>query len=196
MENKPKIAILGFGSLIWEKRPEFDNWHEDWQKDGPTLQIEFSRISKTTRMGALTLVIDPVHGTETRVAWCISKRKDPDDAFCDLRCREGTTIDNIGKMLISDGLPSEQPAWLRVIYNWAIGKGKDAVVWTDLKSNFEEIEKRRFSTENAIEYIQTRLTPEGKVKAAEYVWRAPDFVKTPLRNILQSEPWFPKPKDA
>ena len=38
------------------------------------------------------------------------------------------------------------------------------------------------------------LTPEGKVKAAEYIWRAPEFVKTPVRTALQKEPWFLKQK--
>lgn len=53
----PKIAILGWGSLIWDERPEFDSHHEEWTSGGPVLQLEFSRISES-RKGALTLVID------------------------------------------------------------------------------------------------------------------------------------------
>jgi hypothetical protein len=30
--------------------------------------------------------------------------------------------------------------------------------------------------------------------AAEYVWRVPDFVVTPLRETLQAEPWFKNPE--
>jgi hypothetical protein len=40
-----KIAILGWGSLLWDKRPEFDEQHDEWQFDGPKLKIEFSRVS-------------------------------------------------------------------------------------------------------------------------------------------------------
>jgi hypothetical protein len=49
-----------------------------------------------------------------------------------------------------------------------------------------------FSVVAAIAYIKG-LSPEGKAKAAEYVWRAPDFVQTPVRAVLQQEPWFERP---
>jgi hypothetical protein len=32
---QPQIAILGWGSLLWEDRPEFDEWHDNWRSDGP-----------------------------------------------------------------------------------------------------------------------------------------------------------------
>ena len=54
-----RISILGWGSLIWESRPAFDDLHGAWHPDGPTLKLEFSRVSLKTRLGALTLVIDP-----------------------------------------------------------------------------------------------------------------------------------------
>jgi hypothetical protein len=66
------------------------------------------------------------------------------------------------------------------------------VIWTALKSNFNENGRPPFSIEAAVSYLKT-LKPEAKVKAAEYVWRAPDFVKTPLRSSLEAEPWFAKP---
>jgi len=40
-------------------------------------------------------------------------------------------------------------------------------------------------------YIK-ELKPEGKAKAAEYVWRTPDFAKTPVRSALETRPWFAK----
>ncbi len=68
------------------------------------------------------------------------------------------------------------------------------VVWTDLESNFKNKSKNKtnFSVESAIAHIQ-KLEAEGKAKAAEYVWRAPDFVRTELRTALENEPWFKKP---
>ena len=65
----------------------------------------------------------------------------------------------------------------------------DVVVWTDLPSNFEKEKGKAFSVDKACKHLQG-LSPEGKAKAAEYVWRAPDFVQTPLRQRLQQEPWF------
>jgi len=40
-----KIAILGRGSLLWDKKPEFEKRHGSWYEDGPLLKLEFSRIS-------------------------------------------------------------------------------------------------------------------------------------------------------
>lgn len=68
-----RIAILGWGSLLWDGGPEFDKWHGPWEYDGPSLKLEFTRVSEK-RLKALTLVIDAEHGTETSVAWCLSKR--------------------------------------------------------------------------------------------------------------------------
>lgn len=73
-------------------------------------------------------------------------------------------------------------------------KKLDAVVWTDLPANFAEKShpKAPFSIPAALAHLQ-KLSPEAKSLAAEYVWRAPDFVKTPLRTSLQAAPWFVAP---
>ncbi len=185
----PRTAILGWGSLLWEGGSEFDRWHEDWQYDGPSLAIEFSRVSDS-RLGALTLVIDSEHGSPTTVAWCLSTRGNPAEAVSDLRSREGTTPDNIGQARSGDLPTSDQMR--TVILEWAEAKKLDAVVWTKLSSNFERRAGKPFSVETAIEYIAA-LRPPSKVKAAEYVWRAPEFVRTPLRDALERGPWFDPP---
>ncbi|MDA8349013.1 MAG: hypothetical protein M0038_09465 [Pseudomonadota bacterium] len=188
-----RIAILGWGSLLWEGGPEFDNFHDEWKFDGPQVQLEFSRISKK-RLGALTLVIDHEHGSPTTVAWCLSRRLQVEDAICDLRSREETTLANIGRLdvpeapLPAGGVARNDAAEGPMIV-WARSKGINVVIWTALKSNFAAQTKLPFSTVAALSYVKT-LPPEGKVKAAEYVWRAPEFVQTPMRRALQQEPWF------
>lgn len=186
-----KIAILGWGSLLWDPRPEFDNQHEDWQDDGPSLKIEFSRISKS-RACALTLVLDPENGEMCRVAYTLSRRTNPCDARCDLRSREATELKYIG-LYPSDEAPEPEvdAESLQKIQTWMSEKELDSVIWTALTSNFAEIRKQQFSVKNAISHIQN-LCPEGKAKAAEYVWRAPHFIDTHLRRKLQSAPWFPR----
>ena len=92
MTMSKRIAILGWGSLLWDGDDHFDRWHDAWKYDGPSLRLEFSRVS-SSRLGALTLVIDPQHGSETTVAWCLSKRKDADDAVADLRCAKDVPSD-------------------------------------------------------------------------------------------------------
>jgi len=191
-EKKMKIAILGWGSLLWEGGPEFDSWIEPWRYDGPALKIEFSRVSEK-RLGALTLVIDTENGLSTQVAWCLSKRAKLEDAVADLRCREGTTNENIGCVCLDERpAPPNTLEKEDSIVAWARERKLDAVVWTALKSNFKEKVNKPFSVKAVVAYVKT-LSPAGKAKAAEYVWRAPDFVQTAVRSALQHEPWFSKP---
>lgn len=187
-----KIAILGWGSLLWEGGEQFENQHSAWQYDGPSLKLEFSRIS-SSRLGALTLVIDPEHGSMTTVAWCLSKRNDPLDAICDLRCREGTTVQNIGRVFLGNMRRNHSfnKDSRQAVVSWARAKQLDVVVWTDLQSNFSDKKGTPFSIQASLSYLRT-LSPEAKSKAAEYIWRAPDFVQTPLRAALQQESWFIK----
>jgi hypothetical protein len=186
-----KIVILGWGSLLWDQYAEFDKQHEDWQYDGPSVRLEFSRISRT-RNRALTLVLDINNGKLCQVVYALSKRKNPDDAICDLRRREGTTHENIGFYFVDGSRKqSREEDALKTIRIWALKKKIDVVIWTDLASNFQKESKgnKPFSIEAALCHIQS-LDTEGKARAAEYVWRAPDFIDTPLREALQSQPWF------
>lgn len=189
------IAILGWGSLLWDGGHEFDARHGRWEYDGPTLKIEFSRVSKT-RGDALTLVIDDQHGSHLQVAWCLSTRQTLEDAVCDLRCREQTRVEDIGYVRLHTQPPTftNSPTRQELI-DWGRQKNLDAIVWTTLENNFQNPEKMRgpFSVDAALAHLQS-LDPAGKARAAEYVWRAPIFVKTPLRDTLQREPWFSEAK--
>lgn len=185
----PQTAILGWGSLLWEGGAEFDRWHAEWSCDGPSLPIEFSRVS-TSRLGALTLVIDHEHGSPITVAWCLSKRKDPDDAVADLRCREACLLKNIARLDLpfspSGSLDRKE---VTAVAEWATNRHLDVVVWTALENNFEEKVRKPYSVAEAVAYLKSLPRP-AKVRAAEYVWRAPAFVQTNLRKALETEPWF------
>ena len=181
--------MLGWGSLLWEAAPEFDQWHDPWRLDGPTLKLEFSRVS-SSRKGALTLVIDPRHGAPNPVAYCTSRRATLDDAFADLNRREGTIQGNIGRISTANGdCRCRDPASGEAIRAWATMKGFDAVVWTDLSSNFKEKTGQVFSVAAAIDYLRT-LDPIASTKAVEYIRKAPPFIQTPLRNALETDPRF------
>jgi hypothetical protein len=184
-----RICILAWGSLIWDSHPEFDEHHDPWKPDGPTLKLEFSRVSRSRR-GALTLVIDPHNGAPCQVVYAESNRRDPDDAICDLRCREGTVRRHIGFMFL-DGSRSQggDQETQESIRTWARAKRIDLVVWTDLPPNFEKEVRQAFTLESACTYLQ-ELPPDGKAMASEYVRRAPAFVVTALRTRLQNELWF------
>ena len=182
----PRIAVVGWGSLLWEGGAKFDRWHDEWRPDGPIFNLEFCRISDS-RLGALTLVIDNAFGVPTTVAWCLSKRRDPLDAVADLRCREGCSFRYIAclNLAVEGPLPKE----LCDVVDWGRRFNLDFIVWTALSGNFQHRLRQRFTIANALAYIQ-QLDPAAKAKAAEYLWRAPAFVRTPLRAALQQAPWF------
>jgi hypothetical protein len=188
----PGIAILGWGSLLWEGGSDFDRRHDDWQYDGPSLEIEFSRISGT-REGALTLVIDSEFGCPMTVAWCLSKRQRVNETMEDLRLREGTSLEHIGDLIVSQHCRGHRSVAEFSIVTWAREKGLDAVIWTALERNFENRIKVPFSVDSAVSYIKG-LGASPRAKAIEYVLRAPNFVQTPVRSALQRESWFGQTK--
>jgi hypothetical protein len=194
-----KVAVLGWGSLLWDDRPEFKSFNDrlgGWKSDGPSLRLEFARVS-ISRDGALTLVlVDEPAGAPCIVSHALINRKLLEDAVCDVRCREGANLADIGYCVVSNpkDYRGRDQSVVDIIRAWAADKKFDAVVWTDLRSNFPEKSNPKvvFSVPAALAHIQ-HLNPKGKSMAAEYVWRAPVFVQTPLRASLQAEPWFESP---
>jgi hypothetical protein len=182
-----RVAILGWGSLLWDGGPAFDAQHDPWRCDGPELRIEFSRIS-ATRGGALTLAIDAENGAPTQVAWCLSRRATIGEAIEDLRVREGAAARHIGNFSIGGGVHYRDGEAFAVIRVWASTRGLDGVVWTDLPSNFMEIAGQPFSVAAGIAYLQS-LNSDSRARAMEYIWRAPDRVRTPLREAFAQTSW-------
>lgn len=184
-----QTAIIAWGSLIGESRDEFDKQHDSWLREGPVLPIEFSRIS-ATRNYALTLVIDPDNGIQTRTWFAISKRKDAEDAACDLRSREGTTIRNIGIYNARTGVICSRWSFIAdKVKMWAEMKGFCAVVWTDLISNFVERTGHLFSAQSGVDYVST-LPHEGKSAMRNYFAVVPPEVVTPFRALAHSSACF------
>jgi hypothetical protein len=179
------VAILGWGSLLWDERAGFDELHEPWKFDGPSLKIEFSRISQS-RLGALTLVIDPDNGCPTTVAYCISSRSKIELAAEDLRVREGAGKKGIGYFSKDGNSQFRDKPTYDAITAWAASKALDGVVWTDLRSNFAKETGKSFSVEAALDYL-AGLKGGAKAKAEEYLQKAPDFVQTPLRKAWNKQ---------
>ena len=183
-----KIVFLGWGSLIWEPNAKFDKRHDKWRHGGPVLKIEFSRIS-STRGRALTLVIDPTNGVETPVLWSNAMRKTLKAARKDLAKREECDIDRIHYLNVQDDPRQGETEAEKRIRAWAVTFGFDTVVWTGLTCNFHDKRNVPFSVSEAIKYIQS-LLPADKSAAAEYLWRAPCVVQTPVRATFEVAPWF------
>ncbi|MEM2969955.1 MAG: hypothetical protein QXR63_03350 [Candidatus Bathyarchaeia archaeon] len=178
-----EIAILGWGSLIWN--PKSLKIDGEWKTDGPLLPVEFARISKKW---PLTLVIYP-GAQEVQVLWALSTYKILSEAIENLRTREETTTNNIGFICIRNNKRKCHETHRKIpaiIQQWAAKKKLDAVIWTDLCSNFKEKTGKEFNEENVIKYLKT-LDSEALCKAKEYVSKAPEQIKTQIRNKIMQE---------
>ena len=185
-----KHVILGWGSLLWDEGRFPLRLKSEWDSDGPSLPLEFSRVSQT-RNGALTLVVDPGNGENCQSSFALLARKHLHDVICDLRCREGTVLRRIGFVdTVSDAQRSNVHSDLAgVLRNWAQERGFSSVVWTDLPSNFNKRDRGQFSVEAATRYLKG-LDTDGVRKAREYIKRAPESVSTPLRRHLEKFEWW------
>ncbi len=133
-----KIAVLAWGSLI--PKPKCLKISGNWHFDGPKLPIEYARISCD---GRLTLVIYE-NADDLQTLWAYSYFEDLDSAVENLRCRENTpSINRIGYVTENpiDFRSNVIPGIDKQIRTWAKDKNIDAVIWTDLPSNFEQERK-------------------------------------------------------
>jgi len=182
-----KIAILGWDSLVW--RPGALPLATEWKKGGPSLPLEFSRISRS-RGGALTLVIDPLHGTSTPTRFAASSRSDLTSVIEDMRSRERTSPEQVGYLDLRNqtvNCRTHREA-AQTIGRWAMETGFQAAVWSDLPSNFEE-HGGAFSVADGIRYLVSLREP-GAGMARQYLLRAPLEIVTPLRERLWVHPWL------
>lgn len=137
-----------------------------------------------------SLVIDAINGAAVPTQFVRSPRTDPDDAIADLCRREQTTEAHIGVAKIAGGRQVCHVASVSsVIRGWCVDHGFDAVVWTDLESNFEDETDRPFSVEAAISYL-TSLPKATAARARKYISNAPVGTDTPLRRTLQEIGWL------
>jgi hypothetical protein len=183
-----------------------------FKQGGPTLRIEFSRVSED---GRLTLVIDRENGADVPTRVATSTRSTLDDAVTDVwiretrffgersgaekRSKDGTIgyADLAGENASIKIHPDHQYAY-DLITPWLKTSGFDAVVWTALRSNFKD-----FSVEEAVNYLKSLPRTFHSEKASqqdafEYIVRAPEEVETPLRKRLRDLgliPRMPSPND-
>jgi hypothetical protein len=181
-----RIAIIGWGSLIWDPRGlEINNniGEKGWKNDGPELPIEFAKISKD---GRLTLVI--TEGVEfVKTYYAESNFEYLDRAILNLADRERTNKSNIGFYDKTNNSSSGSNEFnIKNIKTWIRDKDYDAVIWTALESNWKDKRGEEFSNDDAIEYLKDTLILTN-VKVKEYIENAPLQINTKLRKIIERE---------
>jgi len=186
-----KIAILGWGSLIWNPKLLQYNKEIGWQKDGPILPLEFARISKD---GRLTLVITS-DGKEVQTLYTLSTITSLDEAILDLAVREGSGRKSIGYYNKQrDKISPENFNYLENLKAWlAINPKIEAVIWTNLGANWKETDRIKSKKQDRIEHLKA-LNGPSKVIAEEYIRKAPRQINTIYRQEIEKElNWFPIP---
>jgi hypothetical protein len=175
------IAIVGWGSLIWDSGPlEFDRTI-GWRPGGPQLNIEFSRKSKDGRM---TLVIDDRDGAPVTTRYAASTSSSLDSAIHNLAERESAPgAEAIGFLTLgSTNSVSRSDASYTTIETWCAANGFTSAVWTDLPP------MSGYTLRGAICYLEG-LSGTALFRAREYFVRAPPEVKTPLRDAMIRRGW-------
>jgi hypothetical protein len=177
-----KIAVLGWGSLIWNQA-ELKIIDNKWNKDGPILPIEFARISQD---GRLTLVIKP-NWKEVTTQYAVSAFEQLNQALENLMVREKTALNRIGYYNFLNNEKHIRPANEVIIPNlkaWRDQTNVDAVIWTDLPPNFYDLRRLTFDLGNVDGFLKG-LNQEEFALAKEYIANAPEQISTRYRTDIK-----------
>lgn len=188
MALRGRIAILGWGSLLWDLDDLAPKVAGPWAlRAGPRLPMEFSRVSPKRLLG-LALCLDPAVGVPCPTHAIRSIRSDLDAAVEDLAARERAVAARIGWATARSGL-SRLPPVAAAVAAWCAAEGWDGAVWTDLEPNFAETTGTEFSVARGVLYLKG-LAGESLAEAHRYIRRAPPATRTPLRRALVGDPWW------
>ncbi|MGI9464830.1 MAG: hypothetical protein ACR2OM_12860 [Aestuariivirgaceae bacterium] len=183
------IAIIGYGSLIWDLddlEPKVDG---NWQRGaGPAMPVEFARVSPKRKQG-LVLVIHADVPAPSATSYLMSNRKDVQHAVTDLAERERTQLDHIGYVVRSGQGYSRQAGIIETVAEWLTGTDLDAAVWTDLDGNFDESTGEAFSHQAGLAHLR-QLSGASLYEAWRYITYAPEETDTPFRRFLAADGWW------
>ncbi|HEX4541160.1 MAG TPA: hypothetical protein VH112_13045 [Acidimicrobiales bacterium] len=187
----PRIAVVGWGSLIWDPREL--PLRSTWQPDGPALPVEFTRVASD---GRLALGLRGGVG-DVQTLWAIMSGGELEVARSQLAERERTVPDRIGCLDrrgagCLDSLASISRVGpevgdgdlVRRLGSWLADRRLDAVIWTALPPNFEERAGLALSVSAAVSYLE-QVPDEVRRRAEQYVRRAPPQVRTDIRRGLE-----------
>lgn len=187
--NSDGIAVIGFGSLIWDIGTLRMHTHGPWREgEGPELPLEFSRISMK-RNRALTVCVDLMDGTPCQTAIIASRRNSLREARVDLARREMTAEGNVGTVDTETGEFQGRGQVAHKVMQWAARSGWRGAVWTDLLPSFTQHLDLVFTEKTALDYLQA--LPEANLRdAIHYLEFAPRHTNTRFRRRLRDHPWW------
>ncbi len=171
-----RIAVLGWGSLIWDPRDL--PIQREWFKDGPLVQVEFVRQSKDNR---ITLVLEE-NALPVRTLWAVMDCTKMEDATESLWNREGRPKrKHICKW--SKGEPL--PGLIHGLETWAASCGVEGVIWTGLPPKFQGKDEVTPTIEQVLQLLN-RLPCAERDRAERYVREAPRQIDTAYRREFET----------
>lgn len=186
---KDWIAIIGWGSLIWDLDDLAPHVTPPWRMgEGPAMPLEFSRISPKRKMG-LAVCIDEAAGTPCPTHAIASRRTDLAQARQDLAARERAPLERIAWADAATGR-AEGPGAAHALA-WVAATGAAGAVWTGLAPNFHEMSGRGFDLAAAEAWL-LGLGGDSRDEAVRYIENAPRLTDTPLRRRLAEAAWWRK----
>lgn len=189
-----RIAILGWGSLIWDLEILTPHTTGDWLMEaGPRLPMEFSRISPKRKLG-LVVCLDPAVGVECTTNVIQSTKFDISHTIDDLAARERAPLNLIGAVHANGLQKGRMPEVCSAVTQWCESNDWDGAVWTDLEPNFRDYTEQAFSIEAGLSYLRT-LSGENLIEAHNYIESAPEQTRTPLRTALSKDGWWQELKE-
>jgi len=191
--NTMRIAVIAWGSLAWQfaqpgrekllvvgdtERFPGKEACSSFQPGGPSLPLEFSRVSLD---GRLTLVLD-ANAAPQSTLYATHKSDNLKDAISNLERREmpisSRTHDEeptpfqkkaIGYVDITHNKHQCQSKQLcTIIQNWCRENNYDAAIWWDAPSNFVDKKGVEFSLDEGMNYLNT-IEGEQREKALDYI---------------------------
>lgn len=185
------IAILAYGSLIWDEENLAEHITGGWARgEGPGLPVEFSRISPK-RKRALVLVVDETAPAPVPTSVTTSRRESIHEAAHDLARRERAPIEAIGMAERGGGRARNCPAGIgRIVNGWLEAQETyRAAVWTNLPGNFPQVAGEDFTHAAGLRWLKG-LGPESLEEAWRYITFAPEETDTPFRRFLARDDWW------
>lgn len=160
------IAVICWGSVYWDKGSLKTTG--DWKNDGPEVQLEFCRFASFGKSKErVTLALAEGTGEMCVTYWDLMAATDLKSAMINLRDREGAVTDDIHSFTRNQN-PLSHTA--KQIETWLTEHPEvDAVIWTGLTSNWFKYRNTEFSTQDFVQYLDSKKSVTEIIKYFEKV---------------------------
>ena len=155
----------------------------EWRDDGPSLPLEFARVSAD---GRVTLVVCR-NAVVSRSFWNLLATTDLKKAKRMLADREGISETGMKYSIAYWSKTERSKHWeASAVGDWAISEGISSVVWTGLKSGFPDARGIVPTYDKLLQHLEA-LEVEACERARLYIRNTPAQIKTSYRPRFERD---------